>query len=68
MKTGVGSNACYEERQENAELFDDENKGSGTVLINTEWGAFGDDGVLNFIKTDYDREADESSVNIGKQT
>lgn len=37
------------------------------MLINTEWGAFGDDGKLDFVRTDYDRDVDENSVNPGKQ-
>lgn len=64
---GEGTNACYVEKQKNAELFDEENRGSGFVLINTEWGAFGNDGALNFIKTDVDKELDEHSVNTGHQ-
>jgi len=64
---GTGSNACYVERQKNAELFDEEDNGSGTVLINTEWGAFGDDGRLDFVRTEYDRDVDENSINPGKQ-
>jgi hexokinase len=64
---GTGSNACYVERQKNAELFDDVDKGSGNVVINLEWGAFGDDGVLDFVRTAYDRDVDTNSVNPGKQ-
>ncbi|VDK50323.1 unnamed protein product [Cylicostephanus goldi] len=30
------------------------------IVINTEWGAFGDDGSLKFIYTDFDRQVDES--------
>ncbi|VDO45901.1 unnamed protein product [Haemonchus placei] len=37
------------------------------MIMNTEWGAFGDDGALRFIHTKYDREVDKSSVNPGKQ-
>ncbi|CAF4936945.1 unnamed protein product, partial [Rotaria sp. Silwood1] len=37
------------------------------VIINTEWGAFGDNGCLNFIRTKYDEEVDISSINPGKQ-
>lgn len=37
------------------------------MLINTEWGAFGDDGKLDFVRTEYDRDVDENSVNPGKQ-
>lgn len=65
--TGTGSNACYVEKQQNAELFDDKDTGSGKVLINLEWGAFGDDGALDFVRTDYDRDVDVNSVNPGKQ-
>ncbi|XP_015840633.1 hexokinase type 2 isoform X2 [Tribolium castaneum] len=64
---GTGSNACYVEKQKNAELFDDEDKGSGNVIINLEWGAFGDDGALDFIRTEYDRDVDANSVNPGRQ-
>lgn len=62
---GEGTNACYLEKQKNAELFDEENRGSGVVIINTEWGAFGNDGVLNFLRTEVDEEMDETSINRG---
>lgn len=55
------------EKQKNAELFDETDNGSGNVLINTEWGAFGDDGTLDFIRTPYDEEVDKHSINPGKQ-
>lgn len=54
------------ERVENAELFEG-NTNKSHVLINTEWGAFGDDGNLDFIRTQYDREIDDHSINPGKQ-
>ena len=63
---GTGSNACYAERVENCELF----YGDVTkphVLVNTEWGAFGDDGALDFIRTEYDKDIDTASINPGKQ-
>lgn len=63
---GTGSNACYVEKVENAENFDGESDRSH-VLINTEWGAFGDNGALDFVRTQYDREIDEHSINPGKQ-
>lgn len=64
---GTGSNACYVERVENAELYDGPKNDKEYVLINTEWGAFGDNGALDFIRTEYDREIDEFSINKGKQ-
>lgn len=64
---GTGSNACYVEKVENAELFENEDKSKSHVLINTEWGAFGDNGALDFVRTEYDRDIDENSINKGLQ-
>ncbi|CAO1422296.1 unnamed protein product [Diamesa serratosioi] len=64
---GTGSNACYVERVENSEMYDGPSNGKDHVLVNTEWGAFGDNGALDFIRTEYDREIDEFSINKGKQ-
>uniref|UniRef100_A0A182SY59 Phosphotransferase n=1 Tax=Anopheles maculatus TaxID=74869 RepID=A0A182SY59_9DIPT len=67
---GTGSNACYVERVENCDLFDGPKAGPNIkkhVLINTEWGAFGDDGALDFVRTEYDREIDQHSINPGRQ-
>lgn len=55
------------ETQANAELFDEQDMGSGKVLINTEWGAFGDDGCLDYLRTFADREIDQNSINPGRQ-
>lgn len=38
-----------------------------TTVVNTEWGAFGDNGILDFVRTNWDHEIDVNSVNIGKQ-
>lgn len=64
---GTGSNACYVETTENCEMADESASGKKEMLVNTEWGAFGDDGTTDFIRTDYDREIDEFSINKGKQ-
>lgn len=37
------------------------------MLINIEWGAFGEGGVLDFILTEFDRAIDENSINPSKQ-
>lgn len=66
LTVGTGSNACYVEKTANAEMFDGEST-KDDVLINTEWGAFGDNGALDFVRTEYDREVDSSSINPGKQ-
>jgi hexokinase len=63
---GTGCNACYIEKIENVELFDGD-QSKPYVIINTEWGAFGDDGKLDAVRTKYDREIDEDSLNPGQQ-
>ncbi|KHN86239.1 Hexokinase-3 [Toxocara canis] len=37
------------------------------MIINTEWGAYGDGGELEFIRTRFDVLVDEGTVNPGKQ-
>ncbi|XP_075222141.1 hexokinase A isoform X3 [Lycorma delicatula] len=63
---GTGSNACYVEQTKNCETFNgDRNK--PLVIINCEWGAFGDNHELEFIRTEYDVEVDQNSINTGRQ-
>uniref|UniRef100_A0A1B0C9I6 Phosphotransferase n=2 Tax=Lutzomyia longipalpis TaxID=7200 RepID=A0A1B0C9I6_LUTLO len=64
---GTGSNACYVEKVENAEMFDVPENKKPHVIINTEWGAFGDNGALDFVRTEFDRDIDENSINPGSQ-
>lgn len=65
---GTGSNACYVEKACNAELFDKPNQKHGEeVIINTEFGAFGEHGSLDFIRNDYDRDVDLHSINPNNQ-
>lgn len=64
---GTGTNACYMEKIENVQLWDGDNGEPRQVIINTEWGAFGDHGTLDFVRTRYDREIDQASLNPGKQ-
>ena len=37
------------------------------MIVNTEWGGFGNQGELDFILTKWDRRVDATSVNPGKQ-
>lgn len=55
------------EKQENAEMWNDVDMGSGKVSINLEWGAFGDDGAIDFVRCEYDEDVDKNSINPGKQ-
>uniref|UniRef100_A0A452RL23 Phosphotransferase n=1 Tax=Ursus americanus TaxID=9643 RepID=A0A452RL23_URSAM len=61
---GTGTNACYMEDMSNIDLVEGD---EGRMCVNTEWGAFGDDGALEDIRTEFDRELDLGSLNPGKQ-
>ncbi|KAM9585418.1 hexokinase-2 isoform 2-T2 [Trichechus inunguis] len=61
---GTGSNACYMEEMRHIDMVEGD---EGRMCINMEWGAFGDDGVLNDIRTEFDHEIDMGSLNPGKQ-
>ncbi|KAI1285942.1 Hexokinase type 2 [Halotydeus destructor] len=66
---GTGTNACYMEHLERVQTVD-ETITPGIrqrMIVNTEWGAFGDNGVLDFMRTDFDKEVDTNSLNAGKQ-
>ncbi|EDW33959.1 GL21847 [Drosophila persimilis] len=66
---GTGSNACYVEKTVNAECFENyQTSPKPHMIINAEWGAFGDNGVLDFVRTPYDRIVDKVTPNPGKQT
>ncbi len=64
---GTGTNACYIENLDKVGTWDGDFVEPKQVIINMEWGAFGDNGRLNLIRTKYDEEVDLSSLNPGKQ-
>lgn len=64
---GTGSNACYMESLNEVEIWDEDRQEPSQVIINCEWGAFGDNGVLDLVRTEYDRIIDVKSVNPGRQ-
>ncbi|XP_075063542.1 hexokinase-2 [Mixophyes fleayi] len=61
---GTGTNACYMEDMRHIDLVEGD---EGRMCVNMEWGAFGDDGTLDDIRTEFDREIDMGSLNPGKQ-
>ncbi|CAN7984507.1 unnamed protein product [Ixodes pacificus] len=65
---GTGSNACYLEKIEKIEKWEGDKTGIHEVVIDVEWGAFGDNGVLNFIKTEFDRAVDDNSLLVNSFT
>ena len=50
---------------ENVENWDGDHNEPKHVIINTEWGGFGSNGELDFIKTKWDEAVDEGSLNPG---
>ncbi|XP_054892321.1 hexokinase-1 [Poeciliopsis prolifica] len=61
---GTGTNACYMEELRHIDLVEGD---EGRMCVNTEWGAFGDDGSLEDIRTQFDIEIDRGSLNPGQQ-
>ncbi|KAF3826635.1 hypothetical protein GH733_009160 [Mirounga leonina] len=61
---GTGSNACYMEEMRHIDMVEGD---EGRMCINMEWGAFGDDGILDDFRTEFDQEIDMGSLNPGKQ-
>ena len=55
---------CYMEEMKNIELVEGS---EGEMCSNTEWGGLGDSGCRDDIRTQYDKEVDEGSLNPGKQ-
>lgn len=66
---GTGSNACYVEKTNNAKRATPGkySKDKENMLINMEWGAFGEQNTLDFCLTEFDRDVDQNSINPGKQ-
>ncbi|WKX89310.1 hypothetical protein Q1695_008730 [Nippostrongylus brasiliensis] len=67
---GTGTNACYMEKMSRIGKLRDSDEEQGLpdeMIINTEWGALGDDGSIDKILTQFDREVDSLSINPGKQ-
>ncbi len=63
---GTGCNACYLEHEGNADTWEgDGDDGEETMVVNTEWGAFGECGELDFIMTSWDQSVDNESINPG---
>lgn len=66
---GTGTNACYIEQVRKIDTVDMKavSEGTNEMIVNTEWGAFGENGSIDFIRSRYDEEIDKTSINVGKQ-
>jgi len=64
---GTGTNASYVEDIHNVGLYEGNQGKHKEVVINTEWGALGNTGSLDFVRTSFDLQVDKNSKNPGKQ-
>lgn len=64
---GTGSNAAYVERIENIPKWKGPPPSTGEMIINMEWGAWGQDGII-LPTTEYDQKVDRASPNPQKQS
>lgn len=65
---GTGTNACYMERMDKVPKFPADERGSYEhVIINTEWGAFGEHGHLDKYITEFDEALDADTENKKQQ-
>lgn len=68
MILGTGSNGCYMERASRVQHWEAAHERVHDVCVDVEWGAFGDNGCLDFIRTDIDREVDAGSLLVASFT
>uniref|UniRef100_A0A1L8E278 Phosphotransferase n=1 Tax=Nyssomyia neivai TaxID=330878 RepID=A0A1L8E278_9DIPT len=68
MILGTGSNACYMEQADRVKHWETQHDKVEHVCVDIEWGAFGDNGRIDFIKTPYDVEVDKESLLRGSFT
>jgi len=64
---GTGTNACYMEETTRIAKWQGDKDSMRQVVINTEWGAFGNNGCLDFIVSEYDKGVDQISKNPKQQ-
>ncbi|CAI8016985.1 Hexokinase-2 [Geodia barretti] len=64
---GTGTNACYMEKTAAIPKFTGDRSKFPDVIVNCEWGAFGEDGSMDDWLTDYDKAVEEKVINRGQQ-
>ena len=64
---GTGTNACYMEKTAAIPKYPGDRSKHPEVIINCEWGAFGEGGVLGKWRTPHDDEVEAKVVNPGTQ-
>jgi hexokinase len=63
---GTGCNGAYLELAKNVPHWEGDRHGAKEVIIDPEFGAFGDNGCVDFLKTEFDRDLDKASLLPGK--
>ena len=64
---GTGTNACYMEKTAAIPKFKGDRSKYPEVIVNCEWGAFGEHKEIDTWLTDYDREVEKKVINRGEQ-
>ncbi|XP_032524858.2 hexokinase-2-like [Danaus plexippus] len=59
---GTGSNGCYMEQAKRVQHWEAKHDRVQDVCVDIEWGAFGDNGCLSFLRTDFDKVVDDNSL------
>lgn len=65
---GTGSNGSYMERASRVAHWETAHDKVQDVCVDIEWGAFGDNGCIDFIKTDIDLEVDQNTLLVNSFT
>ncbi|XP_016984219.1 hexokinase type 1 [Drosophila rhopaloa] len=63
---GSIANSCYVEKVERCQLYEGE-EGRRLMIINSDWAHFGDNGTLDFIRNEFDRQLDNESIIPGQR-
>ena len=63
----LGTNACYLEEISKIPKYKSPPPSATHVLINTEWGAFGENGALDKFITEIDSELDKTALHKKQQ-
>ncbi|XP_030246767.1 hexokinase type 1-like [Drosophila navojoa] len=64
LMVGLVTNAAYVEHVDACERFEEDTK-RPLMIVNTDWGNFGSNGHLDFVRTEFDKIIDEQSNNPG---
>jgi hexokinase len=64
---GTGTNACFLEDLDKVPKFDGDRSKYKKVIINTEWGAMGENGLIDKFITRFDEALDQFSANKKQQ-